>query len=101
MKSVYSGRVAGVDMKMEKIKELADDEYVMSWTYYSGTYKTIGMGHNAGDKFDMKVLEISKFKDGKSVEHWGLMNPADITKINASMAMSTDSLKGIDSLKRK
>jgi predicted ester cyclase len=73
------------NMKVETIKNLADDEYVMSWSHYSGSYKTDGMGHKAGDKFEMKAVEVSKFKDGKAVEHWSMMEPGDVMKMMASM----------------
>jgi len=84
------------DQKTDIIKELADDEYVMSWEHNTGTYKTDGMGHKAGDKMDMKALEVARFKDGKAVEHWTFMEPADMMKMMSnmqkpSMAMPADS----------
>ena len=39
--------------KSEIIKELADDEYVMSWLRFTGTMKTDGNGMKAGDKYDI------------------------------------------------
>jgi predicted SnoaL-like aldol condensation-catalyzing enzyme len=43
------------------------------------------MGHKAGDKIDMKVMEVARFKDGKAVEHWSLMEPADMMKMMGNM----------------
>lgn len=63
------------------IKELADDEYVMSWLRFTGTMKLDQMGMKAGDKYDMSALEVSRFKDGKAVEHWTFMQPSDMMKM--------------------
>jgi predicted ester cyclase len=85
------------DMKTEYIKELADDDYVMSWEHFTGSYKVDAMGHKAGDKFDMKTIELAKFKDGKAVEHWTMMEPGDVMKMMGSMPspmpMAADSTK--------
>lgn len=76
------------DMKGIAIKELADDEYVMSWMHFTGTSKSDNLGMKAGDMFDMKSIEISKFnKDGKAIEHWSYVDPAEMMKMmSASMA---------------
>ena len=90
---------AGFDnMKTEYIKDLADDEYAMSWEHFTGTYKTDMMGHRAGDKFDLKSIEVAKFKDGKATEHWSMMEAADVEKMMAAMQapampMAKDSTK--------
>jgi len=85
------------NQKTEIIKELADDDYVMSWGHYTGTYKTDGQGHKAGDPFDMKMLELSKFADGKATEHWVFMEPAEMMKMmgpqQSQMPMAADSTK--------
>lgn len=70
------------------IKELADDEYVMSWLQFNGTMKISMMGHKAGDKFDMKSVELSKFKDGKIIEHWSFMDSGEMMKMMSSMQPS-------------
>ncbi len=44
------------EMKTEVIKEFADDDYVMTWSKMAGRNTT--------------TIDISKFKDGKAVEHW-------------------------------
>src|SRR5665213_545404 len=86
MKIEYAKSAAGMDdQKTEVIKELADDDYVMDWNHYTGTVKTDGMGHKAGDKIDMKVMEVARFKDGKAVEHWSLMEPAELMKMMGNM----------------
>jgi predicted ester cyclase len=58
------------DMKSEIIKELADDDYVFTWGKFSGTMN--------GTMTSMTSVDVSKFKDGKAVEHWVFMNPADM-----------------------
>jgi predicted ester cyclase len=69
------------DMKFEVIKELADDDYVFQWVRFTGTTATADMGMPAGTKFDMTAIEVSKFKDGKAVEHWEFMQPTDMMKM--------------------
>src|SRR6188768_4463341 len=49
------------EMKSETIRELADDDYVMTWSKVTGR--------------NMTTVDISKFKDGKAVEHWVYMDP--------------------------
>ncbi len=97
LKAAFMKWTDGVEgQKTEIIKELADDDYAMSWNRYTGTYKTEGMGHKAGDKYDMKAIEVSKFKDGKATEHWTFMEPADMMKMMATMPqppMAGDSTK--------
>jgi hypothetical protein len=102
MKVAFTKEVDGIDnMKSEVIKELADDEYVMSWTHFTGKYSKAGMGHKAGDNIDMKGLEVSRFKDGKGVEHWFFMEPADMMKMEASMQQAMPMKTPADSSKKK
>lgn len=58
------------DMKGETVKEMADDDYVFSWGKATGTMN--------GKKVSMSSIDVAKFKDGKAVEHWMFMNPADM-----------------------
>jgi predicted SnoaL-like aldol condensation-catalyzing enzyme len=67
------------DMKMEKLHEMADDEYVFSWMRYTGTSDG-SMGMPKGP-YDMDGMEVSKYKDGKAVEHWGFMEMQDMMKM--------------------
>ncbi len=77
--------------KTEEIKVLADDEYVMAWQRYTGKLKMDqpGMG-KAGDNFNMTALEVVKMKDGKAIEHWTFMTPADMMKMMPAMPAGTD-----------
>jgi len=85
------------------IKEIADDEYVMSWLHFTGTIKEAQMGMKAGDKYDMKAIELAKFKEGKAVEHWTFLEPAEMMKMmgnmQQSMPMPADSMK-VDTVKK-
>lgn len=82
MKAEFTKMVAAYEgSKTEVIKEMADDEYSMTWQRYTGTMKMDQDGMKAGDKFDMSAIEVAKFKDGKAVEHWTFMQPSDMAKM--------------------
>lgn len=66
------------DMKSAIIKTLADDEYVFVWATVSGTMN--------GQKMEMKSMDIAKFKDGKAIEHWVYMDPAELAKMQQQPA---------------
>ena len=89
------------DMKMETIKEMADDDYVFSWMRYTGTSDG-SMGMPKGP-YDMKAIEVVKFKDGLAIEHWGFMEPREMMKMmgtpQPSMEGKTDTTKKIDEKK--
>jgi predicted SnoaL-like aldol condensation-catalyzing enzyme len=70
------------DMKMDIIKEMADDEYVFSLLHFTGT--SDGSMAPAGP-YDMKAIEVVKFKDGKAIEHWEYMEAAEMMKMMAKM----------------
>ena len=73
------------NMKNEMVKELADDDYVMSWMKESGTMNMDGMGMKAGDKYSWDIVEVSKFKNGKATDHWSFMSMNDMMKSMQSM----------------
>lgn len=74
------------DMKQEKIHELADDDYVFSWMKYSGTSNG-SMGMPKGP-YTINSIEVSKFKDGKAIEHWGFVNMQEMMKMMPQPNMS-------------
>ena len=76
------------DLKMDIIKEVGDDEYVFTLMRMSGTSNG-QMGMPAGP-YDFHSLEVSKFKDGKAVEHWSYMQPKEMM---AMMAPPKDTSK--------
>jgi predicted SnoaL-like aldol condensation-catalyzing enzyme len=71
-------------MKSEVKKEFADDEYVMAWLRWTGTLNVPMDGMPAGP-FDMSGIEVVRFKDGKAVEHWAFMDPAEMMKMMGNM----------------
>jgi len=89
------------NMKNEIVKELADDDYVMSWMKESGTMKEDGMGMKAGDKYSWNIIEVSKYKDGKATDHWSFISMGDMMEsmnkmmqsMPASSPTSTDKAK--------
>jgi predicted SnoaL-like aldol condensation-catalyzing enzyme len=88
---IKTWKAASKDNKTDIIKELADDEYVFSWMRFTGTSDG-SMGMPAGP-YDMKSIEVVRFKDGKAVEHWGFMEVRDMMKMMASMSPPTDTTK--------
>jgi hypothetical protein len=70
------------DMKMETVHELGDDQYVFSWMHFTGT-STGGM--MPPGPYDMHAIEVSKFRDGKVVEHWEFDDPAEMMKMMSQM----------------
>ncbi len=69
------------DMKQEVIKELADDDYVFSMMRFTGTSEG-QMGMPKGP-YDMKAIEVVRYKDGMAVEHWTYMEPREMMKMMA------------------
>ena len=67
------------DMKMEKVHQVADDDYVFSWMHYTGTSDG-AMGMPKGP-YSMNAIEVSKYKDGKATEHWSFVNMMEMMKM--------------------
>ena len=70
------------DMKMEIIKELADNDYVFSWMHFTGTHD--GSMMPAGT-YDMRAIEVVRLNNGKIVEHWEFMEPREMMKMMSQM----------------
>ena len=95
MKAEFEKMTANTENpKTELIKELADDDYVISWMRYTGTSKTDQMGVKAGKTYSSTAVEVAKFKDGKAVEHWTFMDPAEMMKMMGS-SMPADTTKNM------
>lgn len=71
------------DMKMEAMKEVADNDYVFSMMHYSGNSNG-QMGMPKGP-FDMHSVEVVRFKDGKAVEHWSFSRADEMMKMMQQM----------------
>ena len=74
------------DMKFEKVRDVVDSDYVYSWISSSGTGDgTMGLPKGP---YKMSTIEISRFIDGKAVEHWTFMDMRDMVKMMPQPAMS-------------
>ncbi len=75
------------NMKNDIVRSLADDEYVMCWVKGSATAKMDlpEWGMKAGESHTGESIEVSKYKDGKVVEHWTFMDVREMTKMMAMM----------------
>ena len=87
----------GRNMKMETIREVSDNDYVFQWMRYTGT--SDGSMGPAGP-YDMKVIEVSKHKNGKIVEHWAYMDASEMMKMMPQPQLQADHIHG-DSVKSK
>lgn len=79
-------KMASGDMKFNIKKEIADGEYVFQWIYLTGTAASTDMGVAVGSKFGVDAIGVSKYKDGKAVEYWEFMQPADVLKMMSGAA---------------
>lgn len=73
---------SGMDMKMEVIKEMADNEYAFEMMRYYGTGDGVMM---PAGPYNMHAVEVVRFKDGKAVEHWAYMDVAEMMKMMGQM----------------
>ena len=89
------------DMKMETIKEFAEDDYVVQWMRYTGTSDG-SMGMPAGP-YDMRVMEVSRFQNGKVAEHWAYMDMTEMMKMMGAPqpGANTNTGKATDTTKKK
>lgn len=89
------------DMKLEKLQQAANGDYVFSLTRFTGTNSVASMGAPAGTHFDMTSVEVVKFNsDGKATEHWGYVSMADAMKMTGgtgNMEMTPGSANKMDS----
>ena len=74
-------------MKNDVIKTLADDEYVMCWMKGTATAKVDipEWGMKAGDSHTGEAIEVSKYKDGKAIEHWSFTSAAEMMQMMEAM----------------
>ena len=61
-----------------RVEELLEDgDKVIARVRFSGTHRGEFMGIPAtGKRFDIAVIDIIEFRDGKGVAHWGVMDMA-------------------------
>ena len=75
------------DMKADKVRDVADGDYVYTWVTYSGTSDG-NMGMPKGP-YKMSMIELAKFRDGKAVEHWSFIDSQDMAKMMSSPQPAT------------
>lgn len=91
----------GTDMKMENIRTVADGEYVFQWMRLTGTTASEDMGMPAGSNYDINAVQVSRFADGKLVEHWEFMQPADMAKMMDPQTLEPTVPSTVDTLRNK
>jgi hypothetical protein len=90
------------DMKIELKKQWADDDYVTDWVRYTGTNPNPGMGMPAGP-YDIKGMEVTRFSNGKAVEHWFFYDSQTVADWMKNMqgGMNDKDKKGTDNSNMK
>ncbi len=75
MTSMMRGAFPDFHASVEEM--LQDGNKVITRARFSGTHKGEFMGIPPTDKrFDISVIDIIEFRDGKAVAHWGVMDMA-------------------------
>ena len=69
------------NMKTVKVSTVADDNYVMALRHYTGTSDGSPGMPPKGESYNMKSVEVARFKNGKAVEHWVYMEMTDMMKM--------------------
>jgi steroid delta-isomerase-like uncharacterized protein len=70
-------RGAFPDFRVAVEEMLEDGDKVITRARFSGTHEGEFMGIPAtGKRFDIAVIDIIEFRDGKGVAHWGVMDMA-------------------------
>jgi len=88
------------DMKMELRKQWADNEYVSSWMRFTGINNTAMPGFAAGP-YDWNTIELTRYKDGKLVEHWGFMEIQSVMKMMQTSGATTQAITDSTAKKAK
>lgn len=84
------------DMKTETLQKLANKEYVMGWYRMTGTSDG-SMGMPKGP-YDMHSIELTKYKDGKAIEHWEYVDAMEMMKM---MGQEHGNMPKMDSMSTK
>src|SRR5690349_16758864 len=58
------------DLNINIITAAANDDYIFTYTEFTGTTVDSTWGMPAGSKIDEKSVDLVRVKDGKMVEHW-------------------------------
>ena len=71
------------DLKIEILGEAANGDYVYTWSRMSGTALDSSMGFPANQPFNIRGVDILKFRNGLVVEHWGFVDQQDLMTMRA------------------
>ena len=77
---------------METVDHAVSGDYVYAWIKFSGNSNG-AMGMPKGP-FEFSSVELTKYKDGKAVEHWGFMDNRDVAKQREEMMKMMQSNMG-------
>lgn len=69
------------DLKLEILADAAEGDYVFSMVHFTGVVSDNFQGTPSGTKMDMHLVDVTKFKDGKIIEHWGFYDPNEMMKM--------------------
>ncbi len=69
------------NLKMERLSSAMDGDMVFEKVRMTGTVTSAEAGMPVGSEVDMTSIEVTKWKDGKAVEHWTYMDPRDMMKM--------------------
>jgi steroid delta-isomerase-like uncharacterized protein len=68
-------RAAFPDLRMEPHEVLADGDLVAARVTVTGTHQADFIGIPAtGGRIDVQVFDMLRIRDGRAIEHWGVMD---------------------------
>ena len=70
-------------MKMNMVNQASNGDYVYSWMNFTGNSNG-EMGIPKGP-YDWHIIQLSKYKDGKAVEHWEFIESRTVAKMQEEM----------------
>ncbi len=81
------------DMKSSNTVSLGNDDYVFTRATVTGTMN--------GKQINMTSIDVSRFKDGKAVEHWVYMDPKEMMEMMQDMPPPPASVNPADTATNK
>jgi predicted SnoaL-like aldol condensation-catalyzing enzyme len=69
------------NLKFEVVQEAANGDHLFCLARMTGKVKDPVWGMPAGMQADMTSVDVIRVKDGKMVDHWNYVSPADMMKM--------------------